>query len=154
MDRLTSAERWTAAAIALATVAVVALVAWPLESSAGAVAFDAVVFGGLSAAALVTVYVDRRQSARRADRCPRCGLRGQGRAPRCARCGYDLVERPRYACSEQHEVTREPGVCSCGRRLHPLPPPRHGVGVRTAVAVGAWLLAFLLGTGLLLSLTS
>ena len=40
----------------------------------------------------------------------------------CARCGYDVRERPRYACTEGHRVAYDPGMCDCGRRLLPLRP--------------------------------
>lgn len=154
---LTARERWTALLIGLACIAVSGLVAWPLESLGGAgfaaVVFDAFVFGGLLGAAGVVVYIDRRQAAGRRSRCPRCGLRPQEGA--CDRCGYDLDERPRYACEQRHVISYDDGVCPCGRRLHRLEEVR-GLGpqVRRTLYVGAWLLAFLLGVGWLLSVTN
>lgn len=153
---MTARERGTAVLIGLGCVVVAGLVAWPLESLGGAgfaaVVFDAFVFGGLLGAAAVVVYIDRRQAARRRQRCPRCGLSPQDGT--CARCGYDLVERPRYACEHRHRIAFEDGVCACGRRLHRLPEVR-GLGpqVRRTLIVGAWLLVFLLATGWLLTAT-
>jgi hypothetical protein len=48
----------------------------------------------------------------------------------CAACGYDVRERPRFACSEGHRVAYEPGMCDCGRRLlalRPVPVARHAM---------------------------
>jgi len=60
----------------------------------------------------------------------------------CPRCGYDVRERPRFACSEGHQVAFEPGMCDCGRRLlalRPVPVARHAM--RAAwLALGFFLL--------------
>ena len=59
--------------------------------------------------------------------CPRCGYENSAMAA-CAGCGYDVRERPRFACSEGHRVAFEPGMCDCGRRLLALrsvPVARH-----------------------------
>ena len=60
----------------------------------------------------------------------------------CPRCGYDVRERPRFACSEGHRVAFEPGMCDCGRRLlalRPVPVARHAL--RAAwLALGFFLL--------------
>ena len=53
--------------------------------------------------------------------CPRCGYENAAVAA-CAAGGYDVRERPRFACSEGHRVAFEPGMCDCGRRLLPLRP--------------------------------
>jgi hypothetical protein len=48
----------------------------------------------------------------------------------CAACGYDVHERPRFACTEGHRVAFEPGMCDCGRRLlalRPVPVARHAL---------------------------
>jgi len=80
-------------------------------------------FGGL--AALTAGVVAWELSSRRS--CPRCGI--ENPSPRtCVACGYDLRARPRFACTEGHRVTYEPGLCECGRRLlelRPVPIGRH-----------------------------
>jgi hypothetical protein len=80
-------------------------------------------FGGL--AALSAGVLAWEFSSRRA--CPRCGA--ESPSPRtCVACGYDLRERPRFACSEGHRVQYEAGLCDCGRRLlalRPVPVARH-----------------------------
>jgi hypothetical protein len=61
--------------------------------------------------------------------CPRCGLENSAMAS-CAACGYDVRERPRFACSEGHRVAYEPGMCDCGRRLlalRPVPVAKHAL---------------------------
>ena len=73
--------------------------------------------------------------------CPRCGFENSALAA-CAGCGYDVRERPRFACSEGHRVAYEPGMCDCGRRLlalRPVPVARHAM--RAAwLALGFFLL--------------
>lgn len=137
--------------LAAATVVATAVVATPLELLGGgealAIAFDALVFGGLLAAAVVVVYLERVD----ARRCDRCGRGHERAAAVCAGCGYDLAERPRYSCDRRHGVAFEPGLCRCGRRLQRL-APLHDVN-RRALAVlklGGWALAFLLSVGLVL----
>jgi hypothetical protein len=61
--------------------------------------------------------------------CPRCGFENSAMAV-CAGCGYDVRERPRFACSEGHRVAYEPGMCDCGRRLlalRPVPVAKHAM---------------------------
>lgn len=150
-DRLNRSERWTVAAAALAPVVLAALVLIPIammtSSSAGEVVVAAVVYGGLLGLAAGFVTGDRLQ----ARQCPRCTTRNLRRARACEDCGYDLVRRPRYACSERHRVHVEPGLCACGRRLQELEVAR-GVGpeVRFILRAGAWLLVFLLALGIAL----
>lgn len=137
--------------LAAATVAGTAVVATPLELLVGggplAVAFDAVVFGGLLAAAVVVVYLHRVDTRR----CDRCGRPQEAGAAVCDGCGYDLAERPRFRCEQGHGVAFAPGLCPCGRRLRRLAPV-HDVN-RRALAVlklGAWALVWLLSVGLVL----
>jgi hypothetical protein len=66
--------------------------------------------------------------------CPRCGYENTAMAA-CTACGYDVRERPRYACSEGHRVAFDPGMCDCGRRLLPLRP----VPVAKHALRAAWL---------------
>lgn len=98
-------------------------------------------FGGL--AALTAGVVAWELSSRRT--CPRCGI--ESPAPRtCVACGYDLRSRPRYACSEGHQVAYEAGLCDCGRRLlelRPVPVGRH-------VARAFWLALGVFGLMLLI----
>jgi hypothetical protein len=74
--------------------------------------------------------------------CPRCGYENSTMTA-CAGCGYDVRERPRFACSEGHRVAYEPGMCDCGRRLlalRPVPVAKHAM--RAAwFALGFFLLA-------------
>ena len=150
-DRLTSAERWTVAGAAVAPVVLAVIVLVPVaaatSSSAADVAVAAIVYGGLVGLATGFVAVDRLQ----ARQCPRCTTRNLRRATACEDCGYDLVRRPRYLCSERHEVHLSPGLCACGRRLVEVEVAR-GVGpeVRFMLRAGLWLLAFLLVVGFLL----
>jgi hypothetical protein len=61
--------------------------------------------------------------------CPRCGYENSAVAA-CAGCGYDVRERPRFACTEGHRLAFEPGMCDCGRRLlalRPVPVARHAL---------------------------
>ena len=150
-DRLTSRERWLVVAAALAPIALAVVVLVPIamgtNSTAGDVLVAAVVYGGLLGLASGFVAVDRIQ----ARQCPRCTTRNLRRATACEDCGYDLVRRPRYTCSERHQVHLSPGMCDCGRRLHEVEVAR-GIGreVRFVLRAGAWLLAFLVVVGLLL----
>ena len=74
--------------------------------------------------------------------CPRCGHENPGLTAACAGCGYDVRARPRFACTEGHRVSFEPGLCDCGRRLlslRPVPVARHAL--RAAwLALGFFLL--------------
>jgi ribosomal protein L40E len=133
-------------AVALAVLAVVGVV---VGAGPGEVVGAAMVYGGLLALATGFVAFDRVQ----ARQCPRCQQRNPRTARTCATCGYDVGERPRYACEERHRAYLEPGRCDCGRRLQQLPAVR-GLGrqVGGMLRVGGWLLAFLLGLGVLLRL--
>lgn len=150
-DRLRSSERWVVAAAAAAPVLLALVVLVPLGAvtgaSAGEVVVAAAVYGGLLGLATGFVAVDRLQ----ARQCPRCTTRNLRRARACEDCGYDLVRRPRYACSERHSIHVEPGLCACGRRLQELQVAR-GIGpqVRSVLRAGAWLLVFLLVVGIVL----
>jgi hypothetical protein len=117
----------TAVAVALAAsgfaVTVFALAVG--ESFAGGL-LDFALFGGL--AALTAGVLAWELAGSRL--CPRCGAEGGRGALLCRTCGYDLRARPRYACSEGHVVSFEPGMCDCGRRLLKLRPDpilRHAV---------------------------
>ncbi len=150
---LTVRERWLVALAAVVPVPLAALVLLPFALLGPADAADvvaaALVYGGLLGLAGAVVTVDRAH----AWRCPRCGRRGERGTSVCAVCGYDLVERPRYACDERHELSLAPGQCPCGRRLQRLPAAR-GVGreILLMVAIGAGLLAFLVAVALVLRL--
>ena len=148
---LTRQQRARVAVAAVAPVALAALVLLPFAvrggHGVGDVLVGALVYGGLVGLALAFVAVDRAH----AWRCPRCGVEHARGASICATCGYDLGERPRYACDERHAIYLDPGTCECGRRLGPVGTAR-GIGreVVVAIAVGAVLLAFLLVVGLVL----
>lgn len=150
-DRLNRRERWVVAGASVAPVALAAVVLTPIavatSASAGDVVVAAIVYGGLLGLAAGFVAFDRIQ----ARQCPRCTTRNLPRATACEDCGYDLVRRPRYACSEGHATHLSPGLCDCGRRLQERPVAR---GIRREVGfmlrAGLWLLAFLVAVGLLL----
>ncbi|MDX1621119.1 MAG: hypothetical protein R3320_09025 [Nitriliruptorales bacterium] len=150
-EPLTRAERRRVALVGLAPVGIALLVLLPLALLGSASVVEALVaaavYGGLLGLAAGFVYVDRVQ----ARQCPRCSRRRVRGEQTCGRCGYDLDGEPRFACSERHEVYVEPGLCRCGRRLVELDPPR-GIGgeITAMLKVGAWLLAFLVGVGLIL----
>ncbi len=114
--------------------------------SLGAVVAGTVVYGGLLSLAAGFVAVDREQ----ARQCPACRARNDRRAEQCAGCGYDLATRPRYVCQERHRIHLDPGLCACGRRLQPV-GGTGGIGREVVVIlkIGGWLLAFLVGMGLL-----
>lgn len=149
--RLTASERWWVAAWSLAPTVLVAVVLTPFAllgpATAGEVVGASIVYGGLLGLAAGFVAVDRTH----ARMCPRCGERNGRGVEACGACGYDLVSRPRFACEERHAIHLEPGLCACGRRLRPLPTVR-GIGreIVFMLKVGAWLLAFLIGVGVLL----
>lgn len=148
---LSRGERWRVAAAALAPVGLVGLGLVPVAAWTGAGAGEllgaTIVYGGLLGLASGFVYVDRVH----ARQCPRCSARNPRDAKACDRCGYDLGDRPQFSCSEGHRIYVEPGLCSCGRRLRRREVAR-GIGPEVAfiLRVGAWLLAFLFGAGLLL----
>jgi hypothetical protein len=148
---LSSRERRTVVLAGTVPIGLAALVLIPfavwLRAGIADVLMGAVVYGGLVGLAAAFVAVDRFH----ARQCPRCRRRRGRDEPTCPACGYDLQARPRFACSEGHRTYLDDGLCACGRRLQPLPTAR-GVGpqVRFMVKVGIWLLAFLLGVGLLL----
>lgn len=150
-DRLGSSERWVVVGAAVAPVVLALLVLVPLGAVTGASAVEVVVaaavYGGLLGLAAGFVAVDRLQ----ARQCPRCTTRNLRRARACEDCGYDLVRRPRFACTERHSIHVEPGMCACGRRLQELQVAR-GIGpeVRFILRAGAWLLVFLLAVGIVL----
>lgn len=153
-DPLTADERRLVAVAAVVPVPVSALLLVPVALVTGAgpaqVVAAAVVYGGLLGLAAAFVTVDRLQSRQ----CPRCHERNGRRAVVCPVCGYDLEQRPRFACDERHAAyLDDAGLCACGRRLKPVPVAR-GIGAQVvfAVKLGAWLLAFLVGVAVLLRL--
>ncbi|MDX1659044.1 MAG: hypothetical protein R3343_09510 [Nitriliruptorales bacterium] len=150
-EPLTADERRRAALVGLTPIGIALLVLLPVALLGSASVVEAVVaaavYGGLLGLAAGFVYVDRVQ----ARQCPRCRRRRVRGEQTCDRCGYDLEGEPRFACPERHDVYVEPGLCHCGRRLVALDPPR-GIGgeITAMLKVGAWLLAFLVGVGLIL----
>ena len=150
--RLLRRERRLVVVAAVTPVAVAAALLAPIGDAIGAGVADvvvaALVYGGLLGLAAAFVAVDRFQSRQ----CPRCTARPRG-AERCPACGYDLRDRPRYACERRHRMSFDPGMCTCGRRLLPLPTPR---GIRGEIVfmlkLGVWLLALLIGMGIALRL--
>jgi hypothetical protein len=150
---LTPDERRTVLVVGAVPVVLVGLVLAVLVGLGRLAVVDLVVgvvlYGGLLG---LTVGVLAHERAV-ADHCPRCGAPGARGAARCAACDYDLRRRPVYACEERHEVTRDPGLCRCGRRLIEREPAAGlGRSVRRSLWAGAWLLALLVGTSLLLRL--
>lgn len=147
-DALTSRERLVVAGSAATPVVVVMLVLGAIAiggpASAGDVLVAGIVYGGLLGAAAGFVAVDRLH----ARQCPRCGTRNLRGTVGCEDCAYDLVRRPRYACTERHAAYLDPGLCDCGRRLTELPVVR-GIGreIGFILRAGAWVLAFLLLIG-------
>jgi hypothetical protein len=128
----------TAVGVALAASAVgSALFTMALDDSIGSGLVTFAIFGGL--AALSAGVLAWELASMRV--CPRCGLENTASGA-CAGCGYDVRGRPRFACTEGHRVTFEPGMCDCGRRLlalRPVPVARHAL--RAAwLAVGFFLL--------------
>jgi hypothetical protein len=117
-----------------------ALFTMALRDSVGSGLVTFAVFGGL--AALSAGVLAWELASLRV--CPRCGLENATTAA-CAGCGYDVRARPRFACSEGHRVSYEPGMCDCGRRLlalRPVPVGRHAL--RAAwLALGVFLLVLL-----------
>jgi hypothetical protein len=117
-----------------------ALFTMALRDSVGSGLVTFAVFGGL--AALSAGVLAWELASLRV--CPRCGLEN-ATTTACAGCGYDVRARPRFACSEGHRVSYEPGMCDCGRRLlalRPVPVGRHAL--RAAwLALGVFLLVLL-----------
>lgn len=152
---LTRGQRLRALVAGLAPIALVAVSLSPFALVGAADTADVLgasfVYGGLLGLAAGFVYVDRVH----ARQCPRCGRRSSRQATGCSGCGYDLVERPRYACTERHAVYLDPGLCDCGRRLQQL-EVAHGLGRELAfmLKLALWLLAFFVGVGLLLPLVA
>jgi hypothetical protein len=129
----------TAVGVALAASAVgSALFTVALHDTVGSGLVTFAMFGGL--AALTAGVLAWELASLRV--CPRCGFENSTMAS-CAGCGYDVRERPRFACSEGHRVAYEPGMCDCGRRLLPLrPAPVAKHAMRAAwFALGFFLLA-------------
>lgn len=150
---LTPDERRSVLVVAAIPVVVVGLVLAVLVGLGRLALVDLVVgvvlYGGLLGLTAGVVAHERAE----ADHCPRCGAAGARRAATCATCDYDLVRRPVYACEERHELSRDPGLCRCGRRLHAREPAAGlGRSVRRSLWSGAWLLALLVGTSVLLRL--
>ena len=114
-----------------------ALFTLALHDTVGSGLITFAIFGGL--AALSSGVLAWELASLRI--CPRCGYENAAMAV-CAGCGYDVRERPRYACSEGHQVLYEPGMCECGRRLlalRPVPVAKHAM--RAAwLALGFFLL--------------
>lgn len=150
-DALTAAERRTVAIVAIVPFVVVLVALLPFVAADRAtfveVVLAALVYGVLLGLAAAFVAVDRLQ----ARQCPGCATRNAKDVAACLTCGYDLVARPRFQCDRRHELFIDPGLCPCGRRLLALPPAR-GIGREIVVMlkVGAWLLVFLMGMGILL----
>jgi hypothetical protein len=151
-SRLTRPERRRVLVAALAPVVLALVVLIPVGTVVGAgvgeIVAATIVYGGLLGLAAGFATVARLQ----ARRCARCQRRTERGEHRCSGCGYDLLERPRYVCSEGHAIVLDDDeLCGCGRRVRQLPTAR-GVGreVRAMVRFGAWLLALLIGIGLVL----
>ena len=149
--------KWWVAAWAVAPVLAILVILAPVALLTALTVVDvvasAVVYGGLLGLAAGFVATDRLQ----ARQCPRCRTAHERRATGvCSRCGYDLEERPRYACAERHQAFLDDGGdgrCPCGRWLERLPTTR-GVGpqVVATLKIGGFLLVFLLAMGVILNL--
>ncbi|MGH2815220.1 MAG: hypothetical protein ACRDLC_08690 [Actinomycetota bacterium] len=129
----------TAVGVALAASALgSALFTVALDDTVGSGLVTFAIFGGL--AALSAGVLAWELASLRV--CPRCGHENPGLTAACAGCGYDVRARPRFACTEGHRVSFEPGLCDCGRRLlalRPVPVARHAM--RAAwLALGFFLL--------------
>ena len=116
----------TAVGVALAASAAgSALFTVALHDTVGSGLVTFAMFGGL--AALTAGVLAWELASLRV--CPRCGFENSVMAA-CAACGYDVRERPRFACSEGHRVAYDPGMCECGRRLlalRPVPVAKHAL---------------------------
>jgi hypothetical protein len=126
--RRPAAVRSTVTAVGVALVASAvgsALFTVALHDTVGSGLVTFVMFGGL--AALSAGVLAWELASLRV--CPRCGFENEAMAA-CAGCGYDVRERPRFACSEGHQVAYDPGMCACGRRLlalRPVPVAKHAL---------------------------
>ena len=126
--RRPAAVRSTVTAVGVALVASAlgsALFTVALHDTVGSGLVTFAMFGGL--AALTAGVLAWELASLRV--CPRCGHENSTMAA-CAGCGYDVRERPRFACSEGHRVAYEPGMCDCGRRLlalRPVPVAKHAL---------------------------
>ena len=126
--RRSSAVRSTLTAVVVALIASAlasALFTLALHDTVGSGLVTFVMFGGL--AALTAGVLAWELASLRV--CPRCGFENSAMAL-CAGCGYDVRERPRFACSEGHRVAYDPGMCECGRRLlalRPVPVAKHAL---------------------------
>ena len=134
----------TAVGVALAMSAVGSvLFTVALHDTVGSGLVTFAIFGGL--AALSSGVLAWEWASQRV--CPRCGYEFRAVAASAA-CGYDVRERPRFACSEGHRVAFDPGMCDCGRRLlalRPVPVARHAM--RAAwFALGFFLLVLVVAT--------
>ena len=151
LGRRPAAVRSTLVAVGVALAASAlgsALFTVALHDSVGSGLVTFAIFGGLAAMS-AGVLAWELASLRI---CPRCGHENSALTV-CAACSYDVRARPRFACSEGHQVAFEPGMCDCGRRLLPLRPvpvARHAM--RAAwLALGFFLLVLVvaaLGSGL------
>lgn len=149
---LTRRERTWVLVASVAPILLAMLVLSPFvvlgEATVAELVAAGLVYGGLVALAVGFVTYDRLQ----ARQCPRCTTRNPRGTEACRDCGYDLIERPRWRCSEGHAVRLDPGLCDCGRRLQRLDTPR-GIAreITGMLRVGAWMLVFLLAIGLVLN---
>lgn len=147
------AERRQVRLAAISPVVIVALVLVPFALFWGAtwssVLGGALVYGGLLSLAAGFVMVDRLHNRQ----CPACRERNPRGSERCGGCDYDLVNRPRFACQQRHRIHLDPGLCACGLRLSEISHPG-GIGneIKVILKVGAWMLAFLMGMGVLFRL--
>jgi hypothetical protein len=142
--RRSAAVRSTVTAVAVALVASAlgsALFTMALHDTLGSGLVTFAMFGGL--AALTAGVLAWELASLRV--CPRCGFENSTMGA-CAACGYDVRERPRFACSEGHRVAYEPGMCDCGRRLLALRPvPLAKYAMRAAwFALGFFLLVLVI----------
>lgn len=150
--RLTPPERRRVLAVGLLPVvgvaALLALVAVLTGATVREVVGGTLAYGGLLGLTAASVAVHRLQ----ARQCPACHCRPERGAGRCD-CGYDLAQRPRYACAQRHLAYLGPGACRCGRPLRRQHTAR-GLGPQVVVAlrIGGLLLAFLAAVGLLVHL--
>jgi hypothetical protein len=139
---LTAAERRTVVLVGAVPVVLVLVVLVVLVALGRATLVDLV---------LGTVVYGVAHERASAGHCPRCGAAGARRATSCGSCDYDLARRPVWVCEERHERAREPGLCSCGRRLvEREPAPGLGSSIRRTLWVGLWFFCLLVGTAVLL----
>lgn len=150
---LTPAERrrtWLVGSVPVALAAVLTVgLAVVGRATLGDVLVGTVFYGGLLGLTVAVVVHERLQAAH----CLRCDATGPLRRATCDACGYDLAERPLFRCEERHRRYVEPGLCTCGRRLHRVERTR-GLDreIRRTLWAGAWVAAFLVGVVVLLPL--